>query len=151
MVYRRPVLLIALPLFFCHAVHAEDVPQTILSLPDEGAECRYVEALHQQAESAFASAQKLRDEGQAFETKGQSRAAAKTYLAAGMVAYKLGMNSASNVTAAIGQLKIKHPLLPACAVPFDDPTQQRVTDLSTFSIEMSNRSLAITQGREKVR
>jgi hypothetical protein len=42
------------------AIAAEDVKQTILLLPDEAAECRYIASLAQQADAAFASAKSLR-------------------------------------------------------------------------------------------
>lgn len=127
------------------AIAAEDVKQTILLLPDEAAECRYIASLAQQADAAFASAKSLRAEGQTLEASGQIKSAAQKNIAASMAAQKFVLDSALNVTAGIAQMKIKHPTLPSCAEPFDAPAQQRVKEIIGFAKETADHALELSR------
>ena len=91
-------------------VRAADIQQTVYMLPDEAAECRYIDSLVKEAESAVDSAKKLQREGESLS----GRAAIPKLLAAAEFSLKFANNKALDIYSAGKAVEIKRGTVPAC-------------------------------------
>src|SRR5262249_258951 len=115
------------------------VQQMVFSLPDEAAECRYVQRLLEAAQAALQGAQRLRTDAEALAASGHREDAARKMMAALAVISGLTQDDLRRTIAATQATESKHGHLPSCAVPLNDQGQRGLSDASTLSSEYAAR------------
>ena len=129
-----------------HRVAAEDMQQMISSLPDEAAECRYLESLWQSASDTLAGMQQLRIEGEDLAAGGSWGEAAEKMHACETTAATLTTGAMLKVTAAARVIENKHGTLPTCAAQFRERGQKGVREATTLGSECALRAQFLAKG-----
>jgi hypothetical protein len=100
------------------SARAEDVKQTILLLPDEEAECRYISSLITKANGTTNGLVYLREKAQQEERSGNILAASKMLIIANEKGMKDVIGDWLVINGALNTIEIKRGKLPACAKDF---------------------------------
>lgn len=125
---------------------AEDMQRTVLSLPDEAAECRYLESLWQSAADALEKMRQLRLEGEDLAAQGSWEAATAKMQTCGTMAANLTTGAMLKVTAAVRAIEGKHGTLPACAAQRREQGQKGVSEATTLGGECALREQFLAKG-----
>jgi len=127
-------------------VVAEDMQRTVSSLPDEAAECRYLERLWQSATDALEEMRQIRLEGEDLAAQGSWEAAAAKMQTCGTMAANLTTGAMLKVTAAVRAIESKHGALPACAAQRRKQGQKGVSEATTLGGECALRAQFLAKG-----
>lgn len=144
MIYRA--CLAGLCLLMSSLAHAaEDVQQTILLLPDEAAECRYVATLANNARAAVRSAEDLGGKVDALAATGAYREAAHAAIALSPFISGTVLNAVTKVTASTQAIRIKRGTLPPCAEPLYEEGQAGAATVTQLLQANTARLQMLTQ------
>lgn len=96
---------------------AEDIQQTILLLPDEAAECRYLESVVAKASNTLLSTEMQCEQAESLDAQGKVQEAFRHFGALVQLLQGMVPGAVFEIRAALEAEKIKRGTLPSCAEP----------------------------------